>query len=287
MSNPSTTPTPSPAPASGLRQRALTAIILAPIGITAVLLLPTVGFAILLGALFAIGLWEWARLSGCAGAATRAGYVGLGMAAMAVLWWLGAPILKQCAMVGVGFWLIAPWWLRFFDFGNAAKRRFTALKMVAGFLAIVPAWAAGVFLDGDSVHGAAWVLFVVVLIWCADVFAYFSGRRFGGRKLAPRISPGKTWAGVYGAFVGAALYALISGVAIGVRGFDLIALMALCAITVAISIMGDLFESLIKRHSGYKDSGQLFPGHGGVLDRFDSLFAALPIFTIGKALIGL
>jgi phosphatidate cytidylyltransferase len=275
------------ASASGLRQRALTAIVLAPIGIAAVLMLPTPGFALLLGALFAIGLWEWANLAGSKSAPMRALYATFGIAAMLALWWLGREVQWQAAWVGLGFWLIAPLWLAYFDFGSALKRRFVSLKLVAGILAIVPAWAAGIHLHGGSAQGAAWVLFVVVLIWCADVFAYFSGRQFGGRKLAPRISPGKTWAGAYGGFVGAALYALICGLVIGLRGVDLLALMGLSALTVALSVMGDLFESLIKRHSGEKDSGQLFPGHGGALDRFDSLFAALPLFTVGKALLGL
>lgn len=274
-------------PASGLRQRALTAIILAPIGITAVVMLPTVAFALLLGALFAVGLWEWARLSGCKGLPLQIGYALFGTALMILLWRLGPAVLQQAAMVGLAYWLVAPLWLRFFEFGSGPERRFVFVKLIAGLLAIVPSWAAGTYLDGASPNGALWVLFVLVLIWCADVFAYFSGRRFGGRKLAPRISPGKTWAGAYGGFFGAALYALICGLAIGVRGMDLLAFVVLCAVTVALSIMGDLFESLIKRHSGAKDSGQLFPGHGGVLDRFDSLFAALPVFTIGKVLIGL
>ncbi len=277
----------TPKPVSGLRQRALTAIILAPIGIAAVLMLPTPGFAVLIGALFVIGLWEWANLAGCKAMPVRTAYAAVGAAAMFALWWQGRDVLWQVVWLGAAFWLIAPLWLAFFDFGNDLKRRFISLKLLAGMLAIVPAWAAGIHLHTSSAQGAAWVLFVMVLIWCADVFAYFSGRYFGGRKLAPRISPGKTWAGVYGGFVGAALYALVCGLAIGLRDQDLLALMGLSAFTVGLSVMGDLFESLIKRHSGEKDSGQLFPGHGGALDRFDSLFAALPVFAIGKALLGL
>ena len=274
-------------PASGLRQRALTALILAPIGIAAVLLLPTAGFAMMMGALFAVGLWEWARLAGCNSALMRMGFATLGATLMLLLWSCGARTLELAAVFGVIFWAIAPLWLRFFEFANTSNQRSIALKLVAGLLAIVPAWAAGSYLHGNAAHGAAWVLFVVVLIWCADVFAYFSGRYFAGRKLAPRISPGKTWAGVYGGFVGAALYSLICGLVIGIHGQSLLALVVLSAITVSMSVVGDLFESLIKRHSGEKDSGQLFPGHGGVLDRFDSLFAALPVFTIGKMMWGL
>jgi phosphatidate cytidylyltransferase len=272
---------------SGLRQRALTAIILAPIGIAAVLYLPPAGFAVLLGTLFAVGLWEWARLAGCLTAPVRVAFALGGVALMLLMWARGAHFLQQAAWVGVAFWVAAALWLRFFEFGNRPNRRYILLKLLAGYLAILPAWAAGSYLDGSSEHGAAWVLYVLVLIWCADVFAYFSGRHFGGRKLAPRISPGKTWAGVYGGFIGAVLYALICGLTIGIRGQGLLMFALLSALTIAVSVMGDLFESLIKRHSGQKDSGRLFPGHGGALDRFDSLFAALPIFTIGMGLIGL
>jgi phosphatidate cytidylyltransferase len=275
---------PAPKPRSGLRQRALTALTLAPLGIAAVLLLPTPWFALLLAALFAIGLWEWSGLSGARSAASRAALVVVGVAAMAALWSQGRDAHWWAACVGVAFWAIAPLWLAAFEFGSGPRRRFVALKLVAGIVAIVPAWSAGLHLHGDA---PGWMLFVVVLIWCADVFAYFTGRRFGGRKLAPRISPGKTWAGVYGGFVGAALFALICGLAVGMRGQSLVLLAALSAVTIAISVMGDLFESLIKRHSGEKDSGQLFPGHGGALDRFDSLFAALPVFAVGKVLLGL
>ncbi len=275
------------APASGLRQRVLTAIILAPLGIAAVLLLPTAAFALMMGALFSIGFWEWARLAGCTTAPMRMGFAALGVALMLLVWWRGVQLLEQVAVVGVMFWAIAPLWLRFFEFASTPNQRSIAFKLTAGLCAIVPAWAAGTYLHGSTAQGAAWVLFVVVLIWCADVFAYFAGRFIGGRKLAPRISPGKTWAGVYGGFVGAALYALTCGLAIGIRGQSLLVLVVLSAITVSMSVVGDLFESLLKRHAGEKDSGQLFPGHGGVLDRFDSLFAALPVFTIGKIMWGL
>jgi phosphatidate cytidylyltransferase len=123
--------------------------------------------------------------------------------------------------------------------------------------------------------------------WSADTFAYLAGSRWGRKKLAPNISPGKTIVGVYGAMAGTAVVAVIGGCLLGVHNVQLIPLAALALICVAFSIIGDLFESLIKRHANVKDSGALFPGHGGVFDRLDSAFAVLPIFAIGKTLLGL
>ena len=120
-----------------------------------------------------------------------------------------------------------------------------------------------------------------MIVWASDIGAYAAGRAFGRRKLAPHISPGKTWAGAYGALVAGVLLALIGAWLLGVRDARLLALALLAAATVAISIVGDLFESLLKRHAQVKDSGSIFPGHGGLMDRLDSVFAALPIFAAG------
>ena len=124
-------------------------------------------------------------------------------------------------------------------------------------------------------------------MWAADIGAYFSGRAFGKRKLAPQISPGKTWAGAYGALVAGVLVAGIGGWLLDVRGAQLVALALLATVTVAVSIVGDLIESLMKRHAQVKDSGSIFPGHGGLMDRLDSVFAALPVFAAGLLLLGL
>jgi phosphatidate cytidylyltransferase len=140
-------------------------------------------------------------------------------------------------------------------------------------------------LGQETLH--TWALYALVLVWGADTFAYLAGSRWGTTKLAPKISPGKTVAGVYGALAGSALIAVIGGWLLDVRGMTLLALVVLAMISVLFSIVGDLFESLIKRHASVKDSGSLFPGHGGVCDRLDGAFAALPIFVLGKAALGL
>jgi phosphatidate cytidylyltransferase len=273
---------------SELGQRIATACVLAPLGIAAVLLLDTPGFALLVAAIFAFGLTEWARLIGLTSFESRALLVLANVALMVLLWeQRNTPWLLWALVVGMAWWPLAALWLRHYHFAETGKRRNAGLKAVAGTLIVVPAWAAAVMLHRSGEHGEWWVLYVLVLVWIADVAAYFAGRRFGRTKLAPMISPGKTRAGVWGALAGATVYAAGAGLWLGLEAHAWAALVGLSLVTVLFSIVGDLFESLIKRHSKAKDSGHVLPGHGGVFDRFDSLFAALPIFGIGKIVLGL
>ncbi|HQW80495.1 MAG TPA: phosphatidate cytidylyltransferase [Pseudomonadota bacterium] len=274
-------------PSSGLRERALTAVILAPLGIAAVMLLPQIWFATVLGLLFLIGVWEWTHLSGWRSTPARGVVIALHVLMFAGAWFASDTVRVQIVFSGVLFWLLAPWWLRHYHFGERTSQRSLAIKTLACALAIVPAWTAAIVLHGGE-RGPWWVLFLLVLVWCADSCAYFAGRRFGTTKLAPNISPGKTTAGVYGALVGCTFYALGLGhFVFAVPAQRLLIFVALCIVTMLFSIVGDLLESLIKRHAQAKDSGTLFPGHGGALDRFDSMFAALPIFVAGKLILGL
>jgi len=135
--------------------------------------------------------------------------------------------------------------------------------------------------------GPRWALFAVMLVWAADTGAYFVGVRLGRRKLAPRISPNKSWEGFWGGLAGAGLIALLGFKLLGLTWGDLPALLLLTVVAAVMSVAGDLFESLLKRHSGQKDSGRLIPGHGGMLDRLDSILAALPVFMVGKLWLGL
>lgn len=276
------------ASAGGFGQRVATALVLAPLAVLAVLYLPPPWFALVFGALFALGLWEWTRLSGLVGRWRRALAIALFALLLTGLWHGRDALWLPLCLLGAGFWLLALLWLGRPSLGHGAGRATVALKLLAGLLALAPAWLAAVHLDGDGPRGALWVLYVMTLIWCADIFAYLAGRRFGNRKLAPLISPGKTWAGVYGALLGASLYALLLGIShLHLRYWMLFGFVGLSLLCVAVSIVGDLFESLIKRQAGVKDSGHIFPGHGGVFDRFDSLFAALSWFTLGKLWLGL
>jgi phosphatidate cytidylyltransferase len=170
--------------------------------------------------------------------------------------------------VALAWWIVALAWVMF-----APRLVSTWSAALAGVLALVPAWMAlSRLVDFD--RGPTWVLFALILIWAADIGAFFVGRRFGRTRLAPNVSPGKTWEGVVGGLLASALVA-----AMGSELFDQPSLwfVPLCLAVVAFSIVGDLTESLLKRFAGLKDSGSLFPGHGGVMDRIDSVTGAAPV----------
>lgn len=270
-----------------LRQRVLTALLLAPLAIAVILLLPTPWFALVIAVVFLGALEEWTHLAGVRKPAMRIALLVLAAALFVLLWLLHAGASTLLMALGMAWWLVACLWLRHFAFGAAPTPENRALKLAAGAFTVFPAWIAPIVLHDREPHGHWWVLLALLIVWAADIGAYFSGRTFGGRKLAPQISPGKTWAGAYGAMVAGVLVALAGGWLLDVRGTALLGLGVLAALTVAISIVGDLLESLMKRHAGIKDSGSIFPGHGGLLDRLDSVFAALPVFALGLRLLGL
>lgn len=271
-----------------LLQRTLTALVLAPLAILIILLSSNPVFALIVSAAFLVAWWEWAKLSGLVGAPARTALLLAATVVFALLWWCRNTALTPVLLLaGVAWWLLACLWLRHFAFGAAPTRENLALKLVAGAFVIFPAWVALESIHARPAHGPGWTLLALVIVWASDIGAYFSGRTFGKRKLAPQISPGKTWAGAYGAMIAGTLVAEIGGWLLDVRGLQLLALAVLAALTVAISIVGDLLESLMKRHAQVKDSGSIFPGHGGLLDRMDSVFAALPIFAAGLWLAGI
>ena len=271
-----------------LRQRVLTALLLAPLVILLILLLPTNLFAWLLAAAFLAATWEWTLLAGMQDRSHRAGVLVVAIVLFAALWLLRASAWLWPALMaaGVAWWLLVCVWLRHFAFAAAPTPENRNLKLLAGVFVIFPAWVGALSIHGSGPHGPVWTFLAMLLVWAADSGAYFAGRLFGKRKLAPQISPGKTWAGVYGAFATSALVLAAGGWLLGVRDARLIGLVIVTVVTVASSIVGDLLESLMKRHANVKDSGTLFPGHGGLLDRLDSVFAALPIFALGKLLLG-
>lgn len=276
-----------------LKQRIITAIVLAPLLVALIFLTKASVFATLLGLIFLLGMWEWTRLAGVRGHALRSACL-LGYAIVfALLWhvcktpWWWLPVLA-----GLVWWLLALTWLGHHRFAAEPTPAHAYLKLVAGGLVAVPAWCAVVVMHGNLAvpntgHGPWWVLFFACIVFAADIGAYTAGRRWGHTKLAPNISPGKTREGVYGALVCSGIVGIVGGTLLQVPAERLPALVALALVTVLFSIVGDLFESLIKRHAGAKDSGALFPGHGGVFDRMDSLVAALPVFVLGKFMMGL
>jgi phosphatidate cytidylyltransferase len=158
------------------------------------------------------------------------------------------------------------------------------MKVLFGLLVLIPAYVALLYLRRHDAH-VLLIALLVAIIWAADVGAYFVGRRFGSSKLAPEVSPGKSWAGLIGG-VGVALVIGLTAAFIGEPGDSLFSvatwgwLIVIVAVTVLFSVLGDLFESLMKREHGVKDSSTLLPGHGGVMDRIDSLTAATPVFAL-------
>ena len=272
------------------RTRILTGLVLAPTAVAGLLWLPTEWLALVAAVLLLAGLWEWTRLTGLSDPMPRLGYITANALMIAALAWAAGPnlfALKAAALLGVAWWVLALAWLWRFEFGQADRGRFRILKLLAGSLAAVPAWAALVWLHQLPGHGPRWALFAVMLVWAADSGAYFVGVRMGKHKMAPRISPNKSWEGFWGGLAGASLVAVFAVKPLGLGWDDLPVLVFLTIVAAMMSVAGDLFESLLKRHSGHKDSGRLLPGHGGMLDRLDSLLAALPVFMVGKLWLGL
>jgi phosphatidate cytidylyltransferase len=270
-----------------LLQRTLTALLLAPLAIMVILLPPTWLFALVTAVAFLAGLWEWTRLSGLRNRPVRGALLGVALAVFVLFWSLLPAIRWPVLVVGAAWWALACLWLRHFAFAAAPTRENRNLKVAAGALVIFPAFVGLLTIHASEPYGHWWTLLALLIVWAADIGAYFSGRFLGKRKLAPNISPGKTWAGVYGAFVAGALVAVAGGWLLGTEGLRLFGLALLAVLTVAASVVGDLIESLMKRHAQVKDSGRMFPGHGGLLDRMDSVFAAVPVFALGKLLLGL
>jgi len=268
-------------PASKLQQRILTALLIVPLPIAVVLLLPTSYLALCFGLILLLGAWEWAALAGIDAQAGRVAFAALVAVCMIALWQLPLrqwfPYLIAAVVV---FWLIvAVFLLRVRTVER--KAGLDPVMAAAGLPVLIGPWVAIAHLHAYPYDGPYLVLFLLVLIWVADILAYFTGRQWGREKLAPVLSPGKTRIGVYGASVGAAVLGALLSWENGLSPMPALLVVVLCILTAFVSVIGDLFESLVKRRRDVKDSGQLLPGHGGVLDRIDSLTAAAPLFTLG------
>ena len=283
------------------RTRVIAALVMAPLAITAILLLPTPWLLVGAALVFLIALWEWFRLAEIEDTLARTVLLVANLLLMVLLVWAsaGSPVLfKLVVMAGVAWWLLALLWLKFSGFASDHETWARVFKLAAGSLAVVPAWCAmGLvhsrdFATPDGLPAHLWLLAALAIVWAADSGAYFAGRQFGGRlfggrKLAPRISPNKTWEGVLGGLLAGVTVGLLLAAWAGLTAAQVPAMIVLALATALVSVVGDLFESLLKRHVGAKDSGHLIPGHGGVLDRLDGVLAALPVFALGKDLLGL
>lgn len=262
-----------------LKIRVLTAIVLIALVLAALMLLPTVWLGAAVGAVVLLAAWEWTALCGVRDLMLRSVY-------LLVLAVIGVSIttLPALPVLSVG----VAWWV--WEAQRVWRRRALATPLkdsglfmqLRGFFILLPAWYAILYLHQADPRSPLVLLFLFVLVWLADTGAYFAGSLFGKIKLAPGVSPGKTFEGVLGGLAAVAVAALAGGVFIWRMSAETLALwLAIVLVATVFSVMGDLVESQAKRVAGVKDSGRLLPGHGGLLDRIDAFSAAAPPFALG------
>jgi phosphatidate cytidylyltransferase len=253
-----------------------------PLVIGGILLLPTPVLAAVMALIIAGGLWEWSRMVPLHTGTARTAFLIIGLALAGLIWSMSpAAVITSLLLAAFLWWLWVLYWLAHFEITAQLSTRATALKLAGGYLVMLPAWTALIVLHERTEDGPLITLFLLVVVWLADSGAYFSGRRWGNRKLAPVVSPGKTWEGVYGAVATSGIFALVAGLLYSHSVLWTAGLVLVSMVTVMFSVAGDLLESLMKRQCGIKDSGNIIPGHGGILDRIDSLTAAAPVFLLG------
>ncbi len=276
-----------------LRQRVITALIMAGLFLAAIIFLSQPALAAVFGLIVLAGGWEWSRLSGWESTAARVLFLlvlaGV-LTALYIYCGLGSkPDVEQVQPV-FGFaclwWSFALLWVKSYP-ASAALWRNRPMRSFIGLLVLAPAWTAAVYLLSYPRGGL--LLFILILVVAtADIGAYFAGRTLGRHKLAPAVSPAKTWEGFWGGELCVALVALALWYLLPAQGahISLLAVLAVLLATSTASVLGDLSVSMVKRESGAKDSGSLLPGHGGVLDRLDSICGAAPVFALGLILAG-
>ena len=275
-----------------LLHRILTALVLIPLVIFGVLYLSTPWIALITGIIIVLGAWEWAGISGWQTMLAKTIYTSVIALILVIISkiifydFYEYPVFDNYALIFFAItslaWLIPVYWIIQTQAGHDPLPKSAWIKGIIGGFILIPAWAALVYFH---LLGGEVLLSFLVLIWVADSSAYFVGKLWGKRKLADKVSPGKTWEGVIGSLFVTALLTIglplfmSSGKIGGTEVAFLIYFVISCFIVVIASIIGDLTESLFKRHIGLKDSGNILPGHGGILDRIDGLTAAAPVAT--------
>lgn len=271
---------------SPLKKRIITAAILLPLVILGILFLPLSVFMVVSGMIFLLALWEWTALAGFQSIVGRVFCCVLialfAFSVLVILQWFGPSFVKEgVPLLIMGFWILALSLICLYP-KYLLVWQSKATGVVAGGMVLIPAWGMLIALQDLDPQ---WILYVLSLVWVSDTTAYFVGKRFGQHKLAPHISPAKTWEGVWGAMLATLVVAGFFYPTLELQ-LSWLGWIVLSLITTVFSIVGDLFESTFKRIRHLKDSGSLLPGHGGILDRIDSLTAAVPIFTVNLMLFG-
>lgn len=275
-----------------LKQRVVTALILILVIGGGIVLLPAAGVAVMFALLVLLAAWEWSALSGLNSRGARSAFVALVALLMVLAGWyssLFSPLvddLRVRDVVGLGclWWSIALLWVKSYP-ASAVIWQAPLVRVLIGLLTLVPAWLALVYLRWQE-HGVAWIFVLIALVAAADIGAYFSGRAWGESKLAPAVSPGKSWAGFWGGLAASVGLATLLWWGFGREWLSWSTAASVALITTLASVLGDLLESMIKRHQGVKDSGSILPGHGGMMDRLDSMTAAAPVFALSLILVG-
>ncbi|MDT8398097.1 MAG: phosphatidate cytidylyltransferase [Pseudomonadales bacterium] len=266
-----------------LKLRVVTAAVLVFIVLAAIYVLPAGYFAFFLSVVILVGAWEWGQLAGMQSRTGRLGYLALLSVILLLCAHYFDAILNPILVVGAAWWLFAlvpillyPRYSQFW--GN------TPLLGIVGILVLIPAWMGIVFLRSQPQFPTL-ILMLFAIVATADIGAYFSGRAWGRHKLASAISPNKTWEGFWGGLLACSLLLVLAGLVYSSKQQTLTlaawALLLVFGLVLAVaSVIGDLLESLVKRLRGVKDSGAMLPGHGGILDRIDSITAAVPFYAL-------
>ncbi|WP_063663815.1 phosphatidate cytidylyltransferase [Aliivibrio fischeri] len=274
-----------------MKQRIITALILAPLVIAGIFMLPMQGFLIVITAITLVGFWEWTQFT-----ESKSRYLAIipSVAVLAAsLFFLPTSTLELTIpnnehqiilLVGFTWWLIASGLVLTFPNSKKLWHSNLPLKHIFGWLTMVPFLWSILLLRADhymldSYYGAKLVLLVCLLVWAADSGAYFAGKSFGKRKMSPAVSPNKTIEGLIGGVITAIIIGWGAASAFNIQFESTSSMLGIFIATIIISVLGDLVESMFKRASGIKDSGTIIPGHGGILDRIDSLTAAFPVFA--------
>lgn len=271
-----------------LKQRWITTVFLTGFIVWAIFGLSSAYFAALIGVCMLVAGVEWAQLTNMEALWQRVFFLLLLSSVMIALWFLleASPLLISMILFSaVAWWLLCAVLLFGKSQGFNIRPRPYLLIILTGLIVLAPTWLALVSLHASDVYGPLFVFFIVLMNSFADSGAFFAGRRWGSRKLSPNISPAKTWEGLWGAAVVVALLSAFFGAFIfKLTLIQLLIFVPFCIVILFFSVLGDLFESMIKRKAQVKDSGRIFPGHGGMLDRIDSLTAAAPLFVAGLLL---
>lgn len=271
-----------------LKQRVLTALLLLPLVMAFIFALPPQWFPVLLAVVLLAGSWEYKRLAGLSGQASGYLLVFIQLIILTLLYkyrvqWDNSALLILCLCCAA--WLLMFCRLLLYKPGDSVDGFYRIISFGTALASITTGWF-GLSWIRLQTDGAWLILLLLLIVWAADTGAYFAGKTFGKRKLAVNLSPGKTQAGLAGGLITAPLVALLAAMLMPITGIEPIKLILLSLVTALVSVGGDLLISLHKRVSGFKDSGNLLPGHGGILDRIDSLLVAAPFFALVLLLLG-